>query len=362
MTITTRIFGTEDIRRLTDAIGLDAMMDQMIDRQQAAFEAYDELSHEVPVRSGFHYESPNPGLIEWMPVMARGQHALMKLVCYHPNNPSSAGLPTILSSFSLMDTATGHLIAVADGTFLTALRTGAASALATRVMARTDGITLGVIGCGAQAVTQVHAISRVASPDLVLYWDSDSVARQSFPERLGVFLPEGIRLRESPLELIVPNVDVLCTATSIAVGEGPLFSEIQARPHLHINAVGSDFPGKFELPKPLLDSAIVVPDFTSQALAEGECQLLEESELGPELHTVLKGNGPDELQERLSVFDSTGWALEDLVAMELLVEWAESHEIGAEVQLESIPLDPRNPYHLAAGASSMDLQKGRSQR
>lgn len=347
MSITTRIFGTDDMRRAADVIGLNEMMDQMVERLQVAFEDYDPSRTEVPARSGFHYESPQAGLIEWMPVMAKGEHALLKLVSYHPTNPVQSGLPTILSSFALVDAATGHLVAISDGTFLTALRTGAASAVATRALAAVGGGAVGMIGCGAQAITQLHAISRVYPVELVLFWDTDSVARRSFPERISRWLPAGTRLVETPIELIVPNVDVLCTATSIAVGEGPLFAQSNTRDGIHVNAVGSDFPGKIEIPRELLQASVVIPDFAVQALAEGECQQLDDAAVGPELYEVLQGEGADALRDVRTVFDSTGWALEDLVAMEALVDWSEELGLGSEIQLESIPPDPKNPYVLA---------------
>ena len=347
MTITTRIFGVDDIRRATEVIGLDTMMDQIIDRVHCAFETYDPENIEVPVRSGFHYDSPQTGLIEWMPVMARGEHALMKLVCYHPMNPAQSNLPTILSSFGLIDTANGHMIAISDGTFLTALRTGAASAVATRALAASDGGVVGMIGCGAQAISQLHALSRVYSIELVLFWDTDPLARRSFPGRVSEWLPQGTRIVETPTDLIVPNVDVLCTASSIAVGDGPLFNHGITRDALHINAVGSDFPGKFELPRALLDASVVIPDFAQQALVEGECQQLDNDKVGPELHKILQGADTESLRHVRTVFDSTGWALEDLVAMEALVEWSDELGLGSEIQLESIPRDPKNPYVFA---------------
>lgn len=358
MSITTKIFGTDDIRRATDVIGLDNIMDLMIDRLHSAFDTYDPGNIEVPVRSGFHYDSPQTGLIEWMPVMARGEHALMKLVSYHPMNPAQSGLPTILSNFALMDTATGHMIAISDGTFLTAVRTGAASAVATRALAADSVGAVGMIGCGAQAITQLHAISRVIPIELVLFWDVDPQARRSFPARMSDWLPRNTRFVETPIDLIVPNVDVLCTATSIAVGEGPLFDYGVTRDALHINAVGSDFPGKVEIPRALLEASVVIPDFANQALAEGECQQLDSRAVGPELYEILQGDGAESLRSARTVFDSTGWALEDLVAMEALVEWSEQLGLGSEILLETIPPDPKNPYVFADPAD--DTEVGRS--
>lgn len=351
MKTTTKIFSPEDISCAARALGFDAMMRQMIERLEQAFRDYDEETIPIPLRDGFNYDAPVPGLVEWMPVMECGRHALMKLVSYHPRNPATNGMPTILSSFSLVDVNSGHMIAITDGTFLTALRTGAASAVATRALAKPGGRTLGIIGCGAQAVTQLHALCQVMHFDLVLYWDIEAAARESFVGRVRHLLPNDVRLRESPVELIVPNVDVLCTATSIDVGAGPLFQEFETRDWLHINAVGSDFPGKVEIPFSLLEKSVAIPDFRGQAIAEGECQQLDPTEVGPELFRVLQDNDFESLRPRRTVFDSTGWALEDLAAMELLVEWAEALDLGRDVQFENITSDPKDPYWLAETAS-----------
>ena len=345
MKTTTKIFGTDDISRAVQVIGIDRVMDGIIARMEKAFTSYDPEKIDVPARSGFHYDIPQIGLIEWMPVITYGQHALMKLVCYHPNNPRDAGLPTILSTLSLIDTATGHVVAISDGTFLTAVRTGAASAIATRALASTESYgTVGIIGCGAQAVTQLHAISRVYPVDLVLYWDIDETARSSFPSRVSTIVSNSVRLKETPLNMIVPNVDVLCTATSNPAGAGPVFEDCPVSSSLHINAVGSDFPGKVEIPKALLQRATVVSDFAAQAAIEGECQQLPRDLHGPELHEVLRGENGNAVREQVTVFDSTGWALEDLVAMQALLEWGQDLDLGRDVPLESTPRDPRNPY------------------
>ena len=136
-------------------------MDELIDRLDKAFRSFDPQRTKVPVRSGFNYSLPRSGLLEWMPLLQSGEHVLMKMVGYHPHNPDLSGLPTILSDFSLYNATTGRLEAVVDGTLLTAFRTGAASAVASRFLGSPDSRVVGLIGCGAQAVTQLHAMTRV---------------------------------------------------------------------------------------------------------------------------------------------------------------------------------------------------------
>jgi ornithine cyclodeaminase/alanine dehydrogenase-like protein (mu-crystallin family) len=116
---------------------------------------------------------------------------------------------------------------------------------------------------------------------------------------------------------------------------------------LHVNAVGADFPGKHELPEAFLKRCLVVPDFTEQACKEGECQNLETTDIGPDLATMVRSQGANlDGRNRLTVFDSTGYALEDLAAAELAIELAAKYNIGSSVQLAPIAGDPLDPYQL----------------
>ena len=144
----TMIVGRDDVARIVEAVGLDALMDEMIDRLSAAITSFDETTTRVRARDGFHYQEPDLGLLEWMPVMQTGEATTIKVVGYHPLNPTLHDLPTILSTISVYETGSGHLKGLADGTFLTALRTGAASAVASRVLARRNSKVLGLVGCG----------------------------------------------------------------------------------------------------------------------------------------------------------------------------------------------------------------------
>jgi len=143
----------------------------------------------------------------------------------------------------------------------------------------------------------------------------------------------------------VKTADIICTATSIDIGGGPVFTDTDVTPWLHINAVGSDFPGKFEIPVTLLRRSLVCTDFRAQAIKEGECQQLTEREIGPSLVEMVRN--PDHYtsaRQSISVFDSTGWALEDHVAMQLLMDYAREFGLGNTLELECIGSDARNPY------------------
>ncbi|WP_178989430.1 ornithine cyclodeaminase family protein [Winogradskyella schleiferi] len=341
----TLILSGDDVNSIVEAYGLNKLMDTLIKRTTESIEAYDIDKTEIPIRSGFNYDINDPGLVEWMPVHKKGDEVVIKVVGYHPRNPQKFDLPTILSTISSYDTTTGHLKGLVDGVLLTALRTGAASAVASRLLAKEDSSVLGLIGCGAQAVTQLHALSRVFDIKKVLLFDVDHTALKSFPDRIAM-LDLDTEIILSNTENILKTCDIVCTETSIDVGTGPLFRNLETNDHLHINAIGSDFPGKVELPLDFLKQSLVCPDFLEQAKIEGECQQLQDSEIGPDFSELVKHNKKYEFgKNQRTVFDSTGWALEDQIVMDLFLDLAQEFKIGREIAIENISNDAKNPYN-----------------
>lgn len=318
-------------------------MDEMIAKLAYGFRNFDSTETHTMARAGFNYTSPELGLVEWMPTMEVGGRVSIKTVGYHPTNPAKRNLPSVMATTSLHDTATGQLLALADATFLTAIRTGAASALATDELAPLDAAELGVIGSGAQAVTQVHAISRVRPISSVMIYDTEARVSESFVRRLPVDVPVRVLSGPDGLATMLNQVDVLCTCTSVGPGAGPVLMDGQHKPALHINAVGADFPGKVELPRSMIERALVVPDHAEQCLVEGEAQTMTPEQLGPELWAHV-ANGSRTHREEFTVFDSTGWAFEDLLAAELLLEHADRLGCGHQLELQPSPRDPYDPY------------------
>ncbi|MGF1598330.1 MAG: ornithine cyclodeaminase family protein [Acidimicrobiales bacterium] len=343
----TRIIGTDDLATIVAEVGLTQFLDELIGRLRSSLCTFDPKTVDTMDRTGFHYDEPGLGLIEWMPAMTVGRRVSIKTVGYHPSNPELRGWPSVLATTSTYDTTDGRLLQVCEANVLTALRTGAASALATDVLARPESTVLGMVGCGAQAVAQIHAVSRVRPIDTVLAVDvapavAGSLAARLAPLELGI---EVHPLGPDALGRVMAEADILCTATTVAPGSGPVVPESEHRPWLHINAVGADFPGKIELPARYLDRALVCPDVPGQCLAEGEAQQLRAADLGPDLaHVVRNAAEYVGYRQRLTVFDSTGWAFEDLVAAELVGDHAERLGLGVEVDLQPPTTDPYDPY------------------
>ena len=339
------LLDSADLLSILRKVGIDRMMDELIDRIDRAIRRYDSASAQVPPRNGVHYLEPEWGLLEAMPANFGGDLTTVKLVGYHPGNPQKRGLPSVVASICVFDTTSGHLAGMMDGTLLTAFRTGAASAVASRYLALAESRTIGVIGLGAQAITQVHALSRCFPIERVIGYDCDTGAAESFSRRLGFLKTRVETVSREGLNGLLTASDILCSCTSSTPGEGPVFDDFANRPHLHINAVGSDFRGKFELPFKLLRRSLVCPDFHQQAVVEGDCQQLEEAMIGPDLRTLIQNEERfRDARNRLTVFDSTGWALEDHVGAEKVMEYAREFGLGREISFECIFPDPRDPY------------------
>ena len=353
--LSTLLLDVDDLAHVLDDVGLDVFMDQLIDRLRQDIGGFDPAVVETQVRKGFNYSEPETGLVEWMPTMIAGDVVAVKTVGYHPANPIRRGLPSVLASTALYDTSTGGLVALSEATLLTALRTGAASAVVTAAVTANKPIRLGVVGCGAQAVSQIHAISRVRPIDSIIVTDIDP----SVAATLGDRLPLGIPLPEvhdsASFNGLVGSLDVLVTATSVPQGAGPVVDLSGAGDHLHINAVGADFPGKRELPIDYVRAAVVIADDVEQCLIEGESQGLSRVELGPDMVEVL-GRDWEALHGQQTIFDSTGWAYEDLIVSTLFMAHAVRLDRGRVVELQRAPKDPFDPYETIRSTNALRAQ------
>jgi len=332
----------DDLNEILDVHGRDEFMDLVIDRIHDTLTLAHHRGTATPPRDGVRRCPQDTGVLEWMPHHEPGRCLTLKTVGYTPSNPADKGMPTILATLTRFDDETGHLMSVCDGVLPTAIRTGAASAVASRLLARPDSTALGLIGAGAQAVTQLHALSRVFPLREVLVHDIDPARAAGLAERAAFV---GVDIRAAGVREIEEGSDIICTATSVEVGAGPVLEGTHLRPHVHVNAVGADLPGKTELPASLLRSALVVPDHPEQARREGECQQLEPQEIGPDLATLLAT--PTEAlahRDRHTVFDSTGYALEDHAILVVLLDLAQKYGLGQRLRLQHLPPDPLNPY------------------
>jgi alanine dehydrogenase len=277
------------------------------------------------------------GDLRAMPCYIEGRRvAAVKLVNSHPRNLEQ-GLPTVVATTLLFDPATGLPRAVIDATWLTGLRTGAAGGVAAKWMARPDARIVGLIGAGVQARFQLEALSGVLELEEVRVCDLRREVARRLAQEMGERL-KGVRFRVVDRdEEAVRGVDLLVTTTP---SRRPVVMREWVSPGLHINAIGADAPGKQELDPAILRDARVVVDDMEQACHSGEVNVplregrLKREDIYGELGELVVGQkagraGPDEI----TVFDSTGLAVQDLVVAELVFNRALKEGRGVEVDL-----------------------------
>ena len=204
-----------------------------------------------------------------------------------------------------------------------------------------------MIGCGAQAITQLHALGRCFSLERVLLFDPDRSTAAGLPERMA-----RVGLDRLDYEIVdtaqqaATAADILCTCTLVEPGQGPVFQDADLQPWAHINAVGSDLRGKTELPLSLLERSFVCADFIEQCLEEGDCQQLREDQISASLpELVEEPSRGHAAREGLTVFDSTGWSLADHVTAGIVILEAQRLGLGSQIAIEAASFhDPKNPY------------------
>jgi len=255
-----------------------------------------------------------------------------KIVNVHPQNPKKK-LPSVMAVIVLNDPKTGVPLALMDGTWITAMRTGAASAVATKYLARKNAKTLGVVGAGFQAITQVAAISKVRKLKEIVVYD----IKEKAVERLAKILAkEKIKIKKGSLEEVCQK-DILVTATS---SREPVVKKEWIKPGTHINAIGADAPGKEELDPEILKEAKIVVDCLEQAIHSGEVNvplakgIIKKEDIFGELGEVVSGKKPGRKREdEITVFDSTGLAIQDLYTATLVYREAKRKKIGKEIKI-----------------------------
>jgi alanine dehydrogenase len=254
-----------------------------------------------------------------------------------PENPRRHGLPTIRGTVVLADAEHGAPLAVMDSGSITALRTGAATAVAARYLARSDARTATVVGCGVQGEIQLAALAAVLPLERAWVLDLDhgraEVMAARAGDRLGLHV-EAAKDLEAALR--ASDVAVTCTPSRRALVTCAMVS-----PGMFIAAVGADNQGKQELEPELVVKATLVVDVLEQCAEIGELQhalaarLMARDAVHAELADVVSGRRRGRTREdEITVFDSSGTALEDVAAAVAVYEAARAQGRGTEVAID----------------------------
>lgn len=324
----TLLLTRDDVARVLD-------MASCMDVVEKAFAELASDTAVLPLRIGI---KPPGGISLYMPAYLKGLGALAcKVVTVYKDNPTKHGMPTTIGKVLLQDPETGDVICIMDGGYLTAMRTGAVSGVATKYLAREgDGQVAGIFGAGVQARMQLRAVAVARKLSKALVYDPFPEAIQGFVAALGDLDLE-IVAAESP-EALLEGADILCAATSSPT---PLFDGSLVRPGTHINGIGSHTPNARELDTVIVERSKFVADSAEACLSEAGDLMIPIDEgaitadhVHAELGEIVLGRKPArENDEEITLFKSVGLAIQDVATAKLVYDKAVEAGIGTRVEL-----------------------------
>lgn len=311
-------------------------MDEVIEAVERGFDEYKTGHCLVPVRMPVKIKRED-GIFLFMPAYLEKQNAFgAKMISVFRGNPAR-GLSTLQAAYMLNDPTTGQLLALMDGILITAMRTGAASAVASRYLARNDSRVLGIIGTGAQARFQAEAICVVRPIREIVTFDRNEETAQRFSETISQTLGIPAKVVASPRNAVIRS-DILVTSTT---STEPVFNGDDLKPGTHVNAVGAYTPEMRELDDVTVEKARIVVDTYEGCMAEAGDLLipmragrLSSERIYADLGEIVLGQKPGRMEnDEITLFESVGFALEDLVTARLAYQKAKERGIGLEFNL-----------------------------
>ncbi len=299
---------------------------------EEAFRQHGLKKVQMPPKLYLYFKKHN-GDLRTMPAYLEEQDITgVKIVNVHPDNPQK-GLPSVMALVILNSTETGAPIAIMDGTHLTNMRTGAAGGVAVKYLARKNSGTVGFVGTGNQAKTQLLAINEVIDINEVR---AASVSQRSdieFKAEMEKMIGCEIILKQNIKDVCDSDILVTTTPSREPVVKSEWISE-----GTHINAIGADAPGKEELDPAILKRAKVVVDDIPQASHSGEVnvpiskKLLSVKDICCELGEVVAGRKKARTADSdITVFDSTGLAIQDVATADIVYRKALAGKIGVRL-------------------------------
>ncbi|SDC66418.1 ornithine cyclodeaminase family protein [Natrinema hispanicum] len=321
----------------SDDVDEYARLADVIDAVEGAFGAFERGDTQMPVKSYIDLPQYNGDFRSMPAYLDTGEWdaAGLKWVNVHPDNPEDHDLPTVLGTMIYSDPETAFPLAIMDGTTLTMKRTGAAAAVATDYLAVENASSLGLVGAGVQSYMQLEAISEVRPIEEVVVSDPDEERVEQFVETYeDQFDVRGGSIADAG------SCDVLSTVTPV---EDPIVDLEDVGEHTHINAIGADAEGKHELADAVLEAARIVIDDHEQCTHSGEINVpygegvLTDADIYGEIGELVVGAKDGRSDETgITVFDSTGLAIQDVAAAHVVYKQASADGAGYGLDLVGV--------------------------
>jgi ornithine cyclodeaminase len=329
------ILDVNDIKKIIQKVGIKTFLEKLIIQLKNDFSNWNEFE-KVP-RAASH---SSIGVIELMPISNKELYSY-KYVNGHPQN-HILNKPTVMAMGALSYVISGEPILISEMTLLTALRTGATSALAGGYLAKKDSSILTLIGTGAQSEFQSLAFSTVFDIKTIRYFDIDEKAMDKFEANMAKYDFELIRCKNS-LQA-VKDAHIITTITADKTNQTILTTDMINK-GVFINGVGGDCPGKTELQKEVVENSKVVVEYTPQTKIEGEIQQTGIDVVYCELHELIKDEKKGRINnDEITLFDSVGFALEDFSVLKLVYDLAQKYKIGKDIDLLPNQKNPKNLF------------------
>lgn len=290
----------------------------------------------VPVRSRVETQE---GVSLFMPAYLEESGDLaVKIVSVYSGNPA-LGLPTTSAIVVVLDAGTGRPVAIMDGTWLTALRTGAASGVATELLALRDASIVALFGAGVQARTQLEAVCTVRDVREVRVYDPNLFKAEELAQEMSGLgpIPSEVRPVNTPAEA-VRDAEIIVTATT---SKTPVFNHKDVAVGAHINAIGAYTPEMQEIDAETVRRAKVIVDSREACLAEAgdliipiRQGLISEAHIYAEIGEIINGVKPGRTSPReITLFKSVGNAVQDVAVASQVLRVAQERGLGRMIDL-----------------------------
>lgn len=314
-------------------------MKEVIERVEVAFREKGLKRVQMPAKT-YLFFSKHDGDLRAMPsYLEELDISAVKVVNVHPNNREKYNLPTVMAVIVLIDPKTGFPLAIMGGKTITDIRTGAAGGIAAKYLARKDSKVLALVGAGAQARTQLEALLEIfKSFDEVRVWSRGERSREEFKREME--MKHGASCNIIPVKSVedaVRGADIIVTSTP---SREPIVMNDWVSAGMHFNCIGADAPGKQELDPLILKRSKIVVDDWEQASHSGEINvplsrgMITKDNVWAEIGEIVAGlKRGRERPDEITVFTSTGLAIQDAVTADLVYRKALETGAGRFIKL-----------------------------